>query len=98
MSAQCEVTAKAAAGAPLSLFERWLTLWSSLLVEASRWGSLLPAPFQALARMEVANVNLPVGLLIWGYHPDADQGRFRRAARVKSHVKASASPCSSTGW
>ena len=27
MSAQCEVTAKAAAGAPMSLFERWLTVW-----------------------------------------------------------------------
>jgi ACR3 family arsenite transporter len=28
-------------------------------------GQMLPAPFQALGRMEVARVNLPVGLLIW---------------------------------
>jgi hypothetical protein len=28
-------------------------------------GQLLPGPFQAIGRMEVAQVNLPVGLLIW---------------------------------
>jgi ACR3 family arsenite transporter len=66
MSAQCEVTAKAAAGAPMSLFERWLTLWVFLCIVAGiALGQFLPAPFQALGRMEVANVNLPVGLLIW---------------------------------
>ncbi len=66
MSAQCEVTAKAAAGAPMSLFERWLTLWVFFCIVAGiALGQFLPAPFQALGRMEVANVNLPVGLLIW---------------------------------
>jgi len=66
MSAQCEVTAKAAAGAPMSLFERWLTLWVFLCILAGiALGQWLPAPFQALGRMEVARVNLPVGLLIW---------------------------------
>ncbi len=66
MSAQCEVTAKAAAGAPMSLFERWLTLWVFLCIVAGiALGQFLPAPFQALGRMEVANVNIPVGLLIW---------------------------------
>jgi ACR3 family arsenite transporter len=28
-------------------------------------GQMLPGPFQAIGRMEIANVNLPVGLLIW---------------------------------
>jgi ACR3 family arsenite transporter len=66
MSAQCEVTAKAVAGAPMSLFERWLTLWVFLCILAGiALGQWLPAPFQALGRMEVAQVNLPVGLLIW---------------------------------
>ncbi|MBZ0125410.1 MAG: ACR3 family arsenite efflux transporter, partial [Rhodocyclaceae bacterium] len=66
MSAQCEVTIKAASGAPMSLFERWLTLWVFLCIVAGiAFGQFLPAPFQALGRMEVARVNIPVGLLIW---------------------------------
>jgi len=66
VSAQCEVTAKVAAGAPMSLFERWLTLWVFLCILAGiALGQFLPAPFQALGRMEVARVNIPVGLLIW---------------------------------
>ncbi len=66
MSAQCETTAKRAAGAPMSLFERWLSLWVALCIVAGVvLGQLLPAPFQALGRMEVAQVNIPVGLLIW---------------------------------
>ncbi len=66
MSAQCEVTAKAAAGAPISFFERWLTVWVFLCILVGiALGQWLPAPFQMLGRMEVAQVNLPVGLLIW---------------------------------
>ena len=66
MSAQCEVTAKQAAGAPMSLFERYLTVWVFLcIVVGIALGQLLPAPVQALGRMEVARVNIPVGLLIW---------------------------------
>jgi ACR3 family arsenite transporter len=66
MSAQCEVTAKVAAGAPISFFERWLTVWVFLCIVAGiALGQWLPAPFQALGRMEFASVNLPVGLLIW---------------------------------
>jgi len=66
MSVQCEVTAKQAAGAPMSLFERWLTLWVFLCIVAGiAFGQLLPGPVQAVGRMAVARVNLPVGLLIW---------------------------------
>jgi ACR3 family arsenite transporter len=66
MSAQCEVTAKAAAGAPMSLFERYLTVWVAFCILAGiALGQFLPAPFQALGRMELARVNVPVGLLIW---------------------------------
>jgi len=50
----------------MSLFERWLTLWVFLCIVAGvALGQLLPEPFEALGRMEVASVNLPVGLLIW---------------------------------
>jgi ACR3 family arsenite transporter len=66
MSAQCEVTAKATAHAPMSLFERWLTLWVFLCIVAGiALGQFVPAPFQAMGKMEVARVNIPVGLLIW---------------------------------
>ena len=66
MSAQCEVTAKVAAGAPLSVFERYLTVWVFLcIVVGVLLGQALPGVFQAIGRMEYAQVNLPVGLLIW---------------------------------
>jgi len=50
----------------LGVFERWLTLWVFLCIVAGIvLGQLLPAPVQALGRMEIARVNIPVGLLIW---------------------------------
>ena len=66
MSSQSEMTAKATAAAPMSLFEGYLTLWVFLCIVAGVvFGQALPALFQALGRMEVARVNIPVGLLIW---------------------------------
>lgn len=51
---------------PMSVFERYLTVWVFLcIVVGIGLGQLAPAPFQAIGRMEVAQVNLPVGLLIW---------------------------------
>jgi ACR3 family arsenite transporter len=53
-------------GAPMSFFERYLSLWVALCIVAGiALGQLLPGPVQAIGRMEVAQVNLPVGLLIW---------------------------------
>jgi ACR3 family arsenite transporter len=52
--------------APMSLFERYLTVWVALCIIAGiAAGQWLPSVFQALGRLEVARVNLPVGLLIW---------------------------------
>ncbi len=66
MSAQCEVTAKQATGSPMGLFERYLTLWVFLCIVAGiTLGHLFSAPFQFVGRLEVAQVNLPVALLIW---------------------------------
>jgi ACR3 family arsenite transporter len=66
MSVQCEVSVKQAAGAPMSIFERWLTLWVALCILVGiGLGQLVPAPFRFLGQLEVAQVNLPVGLLIW---------------------------------
>ncbi|MBA3034764.1 MAG: ACR3 family arsenite efflux transporter [Rhodocyclaceae bacterium] len=50
----------------MSVFERYLTVWVFLcIVVGIALGQFVPAPFQALGRMEMAHVNLPVGLLIW---------------------------------
>jgi ACR3 family arsenite transporter len=66
MSAQCEVTAKAAAHAPMTVFERYLTLWVFLCILLGiALGQFFPSVFQSIGAMEVAQVNLPVGLLIW---------------------------------
>ena len=54
------------APAPMSTFERYLTLWVFLCIVAGIvLGQSFPAPFQAIGRLEIAKVNLPVGLLIW---------------------------------
>jgi arsenite transporter len=89
MSAQCEVTGKRAAGQPMNLFERWLTLWVALCIVAGvALGQLFPAPFQALGRMEVAQVNIPVGLLIWVMIiPMLMKIDFAALHQVKSHWK-----------
>ncbi len=66
MSAPCEITAKAAAGVPMSFFERYLTVWVFLCIVAGILaGQMAPSLFQAIGRLEIAQVNLPVGLLIW---------------------------------
>ena len=66
MSAQCEVTAKRATGARLGVFERWLTLWVGLCIVAGiTLGHVLPGVFQTIGALEVAQVNLPVAVLIW---------------------------------
>ena len=66
MSAQCEVTAKQAAGTKLGIFERWLTLWVALCIVAGiTLGHFLPSVFQSIGALEVAQVNLPVAVLIW---------------------------------
>jgi len=50
----------------MNLFERYLTLWVFLcIVLGIALGQLFPGVFQAIGAMEVAQVNLPVGLLIW---------------------------------
>ena len=52
--------------APMSVFERYLTLWVFLcIVIGVALGQALPTVFQAIGRLEIAQVNLPVGLLIW---------------------------------
>ncbi|MCX7198785.1 MAG: ACR3 family arsenite efflux transporter [Proteobacteria bacterium] len=60
------MTASQTAPAPMSGFERYLTVWVLLCIVAGiAIGQWFPAQVQAVGRLEVARVNLPVGLLIW---------------------------------
>ncbi|HKB53463.1 MAG TPA: ACR3 family arsenite efflux transporter [Ramlibacter sp.] len=60
------MTARGPAPAAMSIFERFLTVWVFLCIVAGiALGQLLPSLFQAVGRMELAQVNLPVGVLIW---------------------------------
>jgi len=89
MSAQCEVTAMRAAGAPLGFFERYLTAWVALcIVIGIALGQFLPGVFQAIGAMEVAKVNLPVGILIWVMIiPMLLKIDFGALHQVKGHLK-----------
>ena len=89
MSAQCEVSAKSAAGAPMSFFERYLTAWVALcIVIGIVLGQGMPTLFKAIGAMEIAKVNLPVGLLIWVMIiPMLLKIDFAALHQVKEHVR-----------
>lgn len=66
MSAQCETIAKEATGAGMGYFERYLSVWVFLCILVGiALGSLFPQPFQVIGRMQLAQVNIPVAILIW---------------------------------
>ena len=73
----------------MSFFERWLTLWVALCIVAGViLGQQLPGPVQALGRMEVAQVNVPVGLLIWVMIiPMLVRVDFGALHRIREHVR-----------
>ena len=51
---------------PMTVFERYLTLWVFVCILLGiALGQFFPAVFQVVGAMELAQVNLPVGLLIW---------------------------------
>jgi ACR3 family arsenite transporter len=62
-------TAAAASSAPppaIGFFERYLTVWVALcIVVGIALGQWLPGVFRGIASLEVAKVNVPVGVLIW---------------------------------
>jgi ACR3 family arsenite transporter len=50
----------------MNVFERYLSLWVFLCIIAGvALGQFMPGVFQFIGHLEVAQVNLPVGLLIW---------------------------------
>ena len=50
----------------MNFFERFLSLWVLLcIVLGVALGQGFPAVFQSLGDLQVARINLPVGVLIW---------------------------------
>ena len=76
-----------ASAAPMSVFERYLTVWVFFcIVVGIALGQLFPAAFQAVGRLEVAKVNIPVGVLIWVMIiPMLLRVDFAALAQVKNH-------------
>lgn len=74
---------------PMSFFERYLTLWVVVcIVVGIALGERFPALFQSIGRMEIAKVNIPVGLLIWiMIIPMLIKIDFGALHQVKSHWK-----------
>lgn len=88
MSARLEAVADGrAAGSPISFFERYLTIWVGLCIVAGiALGQRFTGIFEAIGGMEVAQVNIPVGLLIWVMIiPMLVKIDFGALRQVKSH-------------
>jgi ACR3 family arsenite transporter len=73
----------------MSIFERYLTLWVAIcIVTGIALGQLLPSLFQAIGKLEYAQVNLPVGLLIWiMIIPMLVKVDFGALHEVRMHIK-----------
>ena len=71
----------------MSVFERYLTVWVGLCIVAGiALGHFLPGVFQAIGAAEIAQVNLPVAILIWlMIIPMLVKIDFAALTRVKEH-------------
>lgn len=71
----------------MSVFERYLSVWVALCIVAGiALGHLLPAVFASIAAAEVAQVNLPVAVLIWlMIVPMLMKVDFRALSEVRKH-------------
>jgi ACR3 family arsenite transporter len=82
------IAPKSAAPA-IGVFERYLTIWVALCILAGiLLGQVAPRFFQGVAALEVAKVNIPVGVLIWVMIiPMLLKIDFAALGQVKSHVR-----------
>jgi ACR3 family arsenite transporter len=71
----------------IGFFERWLTVWVFLCIAAGIiLGQLVPGLFKTISAMEVARVNIPVGVLIWVMIiPMLLKIDFKAIGQVKQH-------------
>jgi ACR3 family arsenite transporter len=77
------------ANAPMNAFERYLTLWVfACIFVGTAAGHYFPDLFQSIGRMELARVNLPVGVLIWVMIiPMLVKVDFSALSEVRQHVR-----------
>jgi ACR3 family arsenite transporter len=73
----------------VNFFERYLTAWVALcIVVGIALGQWMPDVFQTIGRWEVAQVNLPVGTLIWVMIiPMLVKVDFKALHEVRQHIK-----------
>lgn len=73
----------------MRIFERYLTLWVAIcIVIGIVLGRLFPSLFQAIGSIEIAQINIPVGLLIWVMIiPMLVKVDFSAMHEVKQHVR-----------
>ena len=71
----------------MSRFERYLTLWVALCIAAGiALGKMMPGAFHVIASAQIAQVNLPVAVLIWlMIVPMLVKIDFGELHRVKEH-------------
>lgn len=79
----------ASAAGGISFFERYLTVWVLLCIVAGIvLGQALPSLTHAVSSMEIAQVNLPVGVLIWVMIiPMLLKIDFGALGQVKAHAR-----------
>ena len=73
----------------MNVFERYLSVWVLLcIVMGVALGQWQPTVFQAIGGMEIARVNVPVGVLIWVMIiPMLIKVDFKALGEVRRHVK-----------
>lgn len=73
----------------MNIFERYLTVWVFIcIVVGIALGQFFPDAFQLLGSMEFANVNIPVGFLIWVMIiPMLVRVDFGALNQMRQHVK-----------
>ncbi len=73
----------------LGFFERYLSLWVALCIAAGvALGQIIPVVPNVLGEMEIAQVNLPIAVLIWAMiYPMMVQVDFESVLGVRRHPK-----------
>lgn len=73
----------------MNLFERYLTVWVFLcIIVGILLGQFLPGLFHSLASLEIAHVNIPVGVLVWVMIiPMLLRIDFGALHQVKQHIR-----------